>query len=104
MTTHLRSFGSARLVLLVALFATLLGCGGEPDASCPKADQAFFEQSIQGHLQRNPGKDGVAGFVIDGEPRYDTATNWWTVPVDSDGRKLIALISCDGRLEFSERK
>lgn len=104
MTTLFGSSGSARLVFLGALFAALVGCGGEPNVPCPKADRAFFEQSIQGHLQRNPGKDGVAGFVIDGEPRYDTATNWWTVPVDSDGRKLIALLSCDGRLEFSERK
>ena len=88
-------------VAMMGLF--LQGCNGGAEASCPKEDRAFFEHSIRSHLERNPGVNGIADFHSDGSATYDSHHNWWAVPFVSNGRKMLAILSCDGRVELSER-
>ncbi len=88
-------------VLIMTIFVQ--GCGDNSDVSCPEADRIFFDNSIKGHLERNPGEGGIAHYQPDGEAIYDSHNNWWSVPFVSDARQMIAIVSCDGRVELSEQ-
>ena len=44
-------------VLIMTIFVQ--GCGDNSDVSCPEADRIFFDNSIKGHLERNPGEGGL---------------------------------------------
>jgi len=99
-----RSGVSAMVGAAVAMMGLVLqGCNGDSDVSCSKADRVFFEHSIRSHLQRNPGANGVVDYSADGSATYDSHNNWWAVPFVSNGKKMLAILSCDGRVELSER-
>lgn len=99
-----RSGVSAMVCAAVAMMVLLLqGCNEGADASCSKADRIFFEHSIRSHLERNPKANGIADYHSDGSATYDSHNNWWAVPFVSNGKKMLAILSCDGRVELSER-
>jgi hypothetical protein len=94
-----------RQMLAVGLASLVLsGCGDDSaEMNCPDADRAFFDQSLANYFARHQNASGTTMYRIAGKARYDTGTHWWIVPVDTEGRKLQALLSCDGRLELSGR-
>ena len=89
-------------VLMMAIFVQ--GCGDGSDVSCPEANRAFFDNSIKGHLERNPREGEVTDYKPQGDATYDSYNNWWSVPFVSGARKMIAILSCDGRVELSEQR
>lgn len=100
---HTSACRNSHLVLgIVAFLAiSLQACDSGSDMPCPNASQDFFEKSIKGYLERNPGKDGVADYKIVGRPTYDSRNNWWGVPFESKGKGFTAILGCDGHLEIS---
>ncbi|WP_287812493.1 hypothetical protein [Pseudomonas sp.] len=87
---------------LLVVGCLLQGCD-DKSLSCPDADQDFFDRSIKDHLERNPSQNGVENYQTDGTATYDSHNNWWSVPFVSGKKKMLAILSCDGAVEFSER-
>lgn len=90
-------------IALLSLLA-LSGCGDDSyEMNCPDADSAFIEKSVAAYFLRHQDAPGTRTYKLVGGNHYDTATHWWIVPLDADGQKLQALLSCDGRLELTGR-
>lgn len=100
-------FFNARFLGWLALVATLSivsGCGDDSyKLNCPEADSTFIEKSVADFFARHQNPSGTRTYRLVGGNYYDTATHWWIVPLDADGQKLQALLSCDGRLELTGR-
>ncbi|WP_434681334.1 hypothetical protein J3P77_09555 [Pseudomonas sp. R1-18] len=95
-----------KFLLLPLMASTLLltACGEKDAGSCADGgSESFFKSSLDSYYTRN-NPDMVGKYQLVESAKYDSTTNWWMVPVDAEGRKLLALISCDGRLELSGRK
>ena len=63
----------------------------------------FFDQSVKAYFTKHPPVEGIENVKVLSGATYDTATNWWVVPVDVGEDKWNALLSCDGHLELSGR-
>jgi hypothetical protein len=88
--------------LAVIAVTVLSGCDDSSEMYCPNEGRAFFESSINAYFERHPPRQGDTVHILPGA-NYDTTTNWWLVPVDVGPEKLLALLSCDGHLELSDR-
>lgn len=86
-----------------ALLAALAGCDDSGDMFCPDKGQDFFDQSVKAYFTKHPPVEGIENVKVLSGAAYDTATNWWVVPVDVGEDKWNALLSCDGHLELSGR-
>lgn len=88
----------------VALLAALAGCDDSGNMSCPDKGQDFFDQSVKAYFKKHTPAEGIENVKVLSGATYDTATNWWVVPVDVGKEEWYALLSCDGHLELSGRK
>lgn len=66
-------------------------------------DSAFINKSVADYFARHQNASGTRTYQLVGGNYYDATTHWWIVPLDADGQKLQALLSCDGRIELSGR-
>lgn len=87
-----------------ALLAALAGCDDSGNMSCSDKGQDFFDQSVKAYFKKHPPSTGTESVKVLPGATYDTATNWWVVPVDVGEEKWNALLSCDGHLELSGRE
>lgn len=91
--------------LACAACAVLIsGCGEKDAGSCPNTGtEAFFKSSLDAYYNRQKQDDAIARYKLVLPAQYDATSRWWMVPFDIDGQKLLALVSCDGRLEITGR-
>lgn len=86
-----------------ALLAALAGCDDSGNMSCSDKGQDFFDRSVKAYFGKHPPTGGAENVRVLPGATYDTATNWWVVPIDVGKEKWSALLSCDGHLELSGR-
>lgn len=95
---------SFRGTLAIFTMLALSGCGDDSyKLNCPNEDSVFINKSVADYFARHQNASGTRTYQLVGGNHYDATTHWWIVPLDADGQKLQALLSCDGRLELSGR-
>lgn len=83
---------------------SLAACDNEiEDQSCPSNGEAFFRTSIDAYW-RNHDDSKVGRYSLQPGAKYNTTEDWWVVPFESEGKRYLAMISCDGHLELSLSK
>jgi hypothetical protein len=87
-------------VLLSVLL--LSGCGSETkEISCKEKGADFFKVSLQSYFKKQGKSQDADDFKLLDGARYNEKLNWWVVPFDLRGKRLDALLSCDGNLELT---
>lgn len=81
----------------------LLGCGERPQQDCPTYGDKFFNDSVRNYFLSHGRKEDANTFRLAGDATYDGTNKWWVVPFDTQSKKLLALLSCDGHLEITGR-